>query len=156
ALALGILIVFWMANRYTEQIIWNFHVALCASLLSVATYAHFFNGGRRSTLLAGLSIVLYFVAITTYSIQFGSVFAIGYLALRRTWGTQADHRSDVVAGVTLAVRDTIPYVALFALFLLIWRTTISSAADTFSLQFSLGRLLASLRQGIWSEDLATF
>jgi hypothetical protein len=157
ALALGILIVFWMANRYTEQIIWNFHVALCASLLSVATYAHFIKGDRRSHFLGGSSIILYFVAIGTYTIQCGAVLAIGYLALRRTWATHADHRSAILRGVILAVCDAIPYVALFALFLLIWRTTLAPAAvDMFSLQFSFGRLLASLREGIWSTDLTTF
>ena len=157
ALALGILIVFWMANRYTEQIIWNFHVALCASLLSVATYAYFIKAGRRSYLLCGTSIVLYFVAIATYTIQCGAVLAIGYLALRRTWATEADHRSGIFKGVILAICDTAPYVALFGLFLLIWRTTINpGAVAMFSLQFNFGRLLASVREGIWSVDLATF
>ena len=156
-LALGILIVFWMANRYTEQMIWNFHVALCASLLSVATYAHFIKGERRSYLLGGTSIVLYFVAIATYTIQCGAVLAIGYLALRRTWATEADHRSGIFKGVILAICDAAPYAALFGLFLLIWRTTINpGAVDAFSLQFSPGALLASIREGIWSTDLASF
>jgi hypothetical protein len=155
ALALGVVIVFWMVNRYTEQIIWNFHVALCASLLSVATYAHFIKGDRRSYLLGGTSIVLYFVAIGTYTIQCGAVFAIGYLALRRTWATQADHRSRIVKGVIQAICDTAPYVALFTIFILIWRTTIDAGAvDAFSLQFNPGALLASVREGIWSTDLA--
>jgi len=156
-LALGILVIFWMANRYTDQMIWNFHVALCASLLSVATYAHFIKDGRRSYILWGTSIVLYFVAITTYTIQSGAVLAIGYLALRRTWVTEADHPSGIFKVVTVAICDTAPYVALFGLFLLIWRTTINpGAVDAFSLQFNFGRLLASVREGIWSVDLATF
>src|SRR5262249_12321130 len=46
ALGLAMVTIFWMANRYTEQIIWNFQAALCASLISVAAYAQFANGGR--------------------------------------------------------------------------------------------------------------
>src|SRR5262249_9998642 len=51
ALGLAMVTIFWMANRFTEQIIWNFQAALCASLLSVAAYAQFVNGRRRSYFL---------------------------------------------------------------------------------------------------------
>lgn len=67
-LGLGTLIVFWMANRYPEQIIWNFEGALAASLLSVAGYARFLKLGRRSYHLYAASIVLWFVAFSTYTI----------------------------------------------------------------------------------------
>ena len=77
ALGLAMLVVVWMANRYTEQIIWNFHGALAASLFSVATYAHFLADGRRRHFLYAISIITWFIAFATYTIQCGAVLAIG-------------------------------------------------------------------------------
>src|SRR5208337_4079443 len=83
ALALAVLIIFWMANRYTEQIIWNFQGALAVSILSVVAYARFIAMARRPYPLYALSVILWFLAFTTYTIQCGAVVAISYLALRQ-------------------------------------------------------------------------
>ena len=85
ALALAVLILFWMANRYTDQIIWNFQGALAASMLSVAAYADFIAKARRPYHLYALSLILWFLAFATYTIQCGAVVAIGYLALRQAF-----------------------------------------------------------------------
>ena len=155
ALGLGIVIVFWMASRHTA-LVWNFQGALSASLLSVATYGHFFKSGRLSYLLL-TSILLYFVAIATYTIQCGAAIAIGYLALRRQWGSDEGHQPGIFKGVILAICDTAPYVALFGLFLLIWRATIRpNIVAIFTLHFEPQALLASLREGIWNTDFTTF
>src|ERR1019366_3820121 len=123
ALGLAMLIVVWMANRYTEQIIWNFQGALAASLLSVASYAHFVAGRRQRYLLYAVSIVAWFVAFATYTIQCGAVLAIGYLAFRHTPVTQSSALRSIVARARIAFFDTVPYFLLFGLFLLIWQTT---------------------------------
>ena len=151
ALALSLVIVFSMASS-GSPLIWNFQGALCASLLSVATYAHFFRAGRPPYLLLS-SIVFYFLAVATYTIQCGAALAIGYLALRRRWASGVGRSRAVM----FAICDTIPYGALFGLFLLIWRTTVSpGAVATFSLHFSPRAALASLREGLWNTDFSIF
>ena len=117
AISLAILTVFWMANRYTDQVIWNFHGALCASLISVAAYAQFIESGRRAYFLYAVSIIAWFLAFATYTLQCGAVLAIGYLALRRTPVGSFGSRWLVVKRIGLALTDTAPYLALFFSFL---------------------------------------
>jgi hypothetical protein len=158
ALALGIAMVsvFWMANRYTEQIIWNFQGALAASLLSVAAYARFVEEDRRSYRLYAISIVLWFVAFATYTIQCGAVLAIFYLAIRRAPAPRLDALRSVLERARAAVLDTLPYLVLFGLFFLIWQTTMGPFAPVVSFHFSGAALLQSLREGVWTSDLAFF
>lgn len=160
ALALAVLILLWMPNRYTDQIIWNFQGALAASILSVAAYAQFIGKERRFYHLYGLSLLLWFLAFATYTIQCGAVVAIGYLALRQAFSPTLD--DDFVALLPLvrrlgrAVLDVVPYVVLFGLFLLIWQTTMGPLADAIPMKFSAVALLRSLKEGVWNEDFAIF
>jgi hypothetical protein len=243
ALGLAIAVVFWMPNGYLEQIFWNYEGALAFSLLSIAAYAQFLRSGRRAYQLYATSLVAFFIAFATYTIQCGAMLAVAYLALRRTpehtpfdvkqssathslhsppprgegtgvggarMGTDSAKRitplpnprpsrdratqvsrgpqgeggtptsgrrrrpslalalipSAVAAaagsirigrGLLTAATDTAPFVALFGLFLLIWQTTIHPAAvDAISLHFTSSGLLASLREGAWTSDFATF
>jgi hypothetical protein len=157
ALGLAIVIVFWMANRYTDQIFWNFQGALAFSLLSIAAYAQFLRGNRRSYHLYAISLVAWFIAFTTYTIQCGAMLAIAYLALRRSQIAPTGGKPAIMRVLLTAVADTAPYVALFALFLLIWQTTIHpAAANAISLQFTWSGFLSSLREGLWTSDLRTF
>jgi hypothetical protein len=161
ALGLAILTIFWMANRYLDQIFWNFQGALSASFISVAAYAQFLNGDRRTYFLYAISIVTWFLAFATYILQCGAVLAIGYLALRRAPVDDLGHRRVPGKRLGKALADTAPYLILFGLFLLLWSTT--SASDVtkldpaaLGLHFTLAGLLASLREGLWSSDLAMF
>ena len=156
ALGIAMVSVFWMANRYTEQIVWNFQGALAASLLSVAAYARFLDEGRRSCRLYAISIVLWFVAFATYTIQCGAVLAIGYLALRRAPAPDLDALHSVLGRARAAVLDTLPYLVLFGLFFLVWQTTMGPFAPAISSHFSGAALLQSLREGVWTSDLAQF
>ena len=157
ALGLAMLVMVWMANRYTEQIIWNFHGALVASVLSVATYAHFLADGRRRHFLYAISITTWFIAFATYTIQCGAVLAIGYLAFRHAPVMQSGVLRSIVERGRVVFVDTIPYLVLFVLFLLIWQTTMGvGVAESLSLHFTIAGLLGSLREGIWSSDLAQF
>lgn len=155
ALGLAMLVVVWMANRYTEQVIWNFQGALAASLLSVAAYARFIEEGRRRYRLYAISIVLWFLAFATYGIQCGAALAIGYLAFRRSLAARIDTRSSIAERAWIAALDTAPYLVLFGLFLLIWQTTMAPFKPATSLHFSIAALFRSLQQGIWG-DLAIF
>jgi hypothetical protein len=157
ALGLATSVVVWMANRYTDQIIWNFHGALAASLLSVATYAHFIAGGRRRYFLYAVSIITWFIAFATYTIQCGAVLAIGYLACRRTSVNQPGAAGVIIERGRIVIVDTFPYLVLFVLFLLIWQTTMNvGVAESLPLDFTIAGLLGSLREGIWSSHLALF
>ena len=156
ALGIAMVSVVWMANRYTEQIIWNFQGALAASLLSVAAYARFVEEGRRSYRLYAISIVLWFVAFATYTIQCGAVLAIGYLAFRRAPAPGLDALHSVLERARAAVLDTLPYLVLFGLFFLLWQTTMGPFAPAISFHFSGAALLQSLREGVWTSDLAQF
>ena len=156
ALGIAIVSVFWMANRYTEQIIWNFQGALAASLLCVASYARFVEEGRRNYHLYAISILLWFVAFATYSIQCGAVLAIGYLAFRRVPAPGLDPLHSTFERARAAVLDTLPYLVLFALFFLIWQTTMGPFAPAVSFHFRGVALLQSLREGLWTSDLTQF
>ena len=104
ALGLAMLVMVWMANRYTEQIIWNFHGALAASVLSVATYAHFLADGRRRHFLYAISIITWFIAFATYTIQCGAVLAIGYLAFRHAPVMQSGVLRSIVERGRIVIR----------------------------------------------------
>jgi hypothetical protein len=156
ALGLAMLIIFWMANRYTDQIFWNFEGALAASLLSVAAYSQFIVDRRRNYRLYAVSLVLWFLAFTTYTIQCGAVFAIGYLAFQRASLDPVGRPRSVVGRSWIAILDTAPYLVLLGLFLLIWQTTMGPFASAASLRFQVPALLQSLREGVWNSDLAQF
>src|SRR5262245_36510098 len=85
------------------------------------------------------------------------MLAVAYLALRRSLIAPAGGKPAVIRGLLASVAETAPYAALFALFLLIWQTTIQpAAANAISLQFTWPGFLASLREGLWSSDLRAF
>ena len=160
ALALAVLIVFWMANRFTEQIIWNFQGALAASMLSIAAYARFIAKARRPYHLYALSLVLWFFAFATYTLQSGAVVAIGYLALRqdptRARDDLVNAPASLVERLGRAVLDVSPYVVLFGLFILIWETTMTPFAEQLPLEFHVASLVRSLKEGFWNSDFAIF
>jgi hypothetical protein len=157
ALALALLVSVWMANRFPDQIIWNFQGALAASMLSVATYARFVTDPRRPYYLYALSLVLWFVAFATYTIQCGAVLAVGYLALRRGSPSPRKNRiGSVVDRLGSTLFDTAPYLALFGLFVLIWQTTMGPLADSMPLTFRVAAFMRSVREGIWNGDLEIF
>jgi hypothetical protein len=156
ALGIAMVSVFWMANHYPEQIIWNFQGALAASLFSVAAYARFLDEGGHRYRLYAISIALWFVAFTTYTIQCGAVLAIGYLAFSRARAPNLDTLRSVRERARAAVLDTLPYIVLFGLFLLLWQTTMGPLAAAASFHFSGAALLQSLREGVWTSDFRPF
>jgi hypothetical protein len=154
ALGLAVLILFWMANRYPDHVVWNFQGALAASILTVATYARFLTHRRQPCHLYAASLVLWFIAFATYTVQCGAVLAIGYLALRDAL-SQSTGRSFILPRLGRAATDIVPYVVLFGLFILIWQTTMGPLADDIALQFHASALFGSLREGL-SGDVLLF
>jgi hypothetical protein len=155
-LGLAMVIVVWTANRYTDQIIWNFEGALAASLLSVAAYARFLMQGRRSYRLYAASVVLWFIAFGTYTVQCGAVLAIVYLALRHAPTRNRSIVRQTNERVLNAGLDATPHLVVFLLFILVWQTTMGPFAPAISFNFSTPALLRSLQEGLLSGDLAIF
>src|SRR5262249_14442632 len=90
-------------------------------------------------------------------IQCGAVLAIGYLAFRHAPAIESGVLRSIIKRAGIAILDTIPYLVLFGLFLLIWQTTMGpGVAESIALHFSIAGLLSSLREGVWSSDFAVF
>ena len=86
ALGLGIVVALFMANGYTEQVYWDREIALICSLASVTLYAGFVGSGRQDYPCYAFSLVLWFLAFTTYTVQCGAILAVAYLAFTRRAG----------------------------------------------------------------------
>ena len=104
---------------------------------------------RRPYPLYALSVILWFLAFTTYTIQCGAVVAISYLALRQALSPSVDNRPDPRPALSKrlgrTVVDVAPYVVLFGLFVLNWQTTMGPLADSIPLKFHAVDLLHSLK-----------
>ena len=153
ALGVGLTVTLWMANGYVDQIYWNFQAALVCSLVSVIFYHRFLQSGRADHRLYALSLVMWLLAIGTYTIQCGAMLAIAYLALRHEGAAAA--RDSFWTRVKLALFDATPYLLLFIFFLLIWRTA-ARTPETYALGFDVLRFITSLKQGLWHSDNSLF
>ncbi len=151
AAVVGCIICLWTFNAYFDQIYWNFLAALGCSILCVTCFAlHLQRRGNGQWLAA--SLVLWLLAVSTYTIQTGAAAAIAMLAFAvGSREARGGLLLRAVAGIRTAVEATWPFAAILLVFLLIWRTT-ASPSDAFVTAPSLDRLLASLRMGLWHED----
>ena len=147
ALGLGIVVALFMANHYAEQVYWDREIALICSLASIICYARFVESGRQDYPRYALSLVLWFLAFTTYTVQCGAALAVAYLAFTRPAGAWR-----LSSGLRAAFVDTLPYGLLFVLYLLIWRT-VALRPETYVLHLDLGKLLLSLRYGLLHYDV---
>ena len=147
ALGLGIVVALFMANGYTEQVYWDREIALICSLASVALYAGFVGSGRQNYPYYAFSLVLWFLAFTTYTVQCGAILAVAYLAFTRRAG-----KWQLSSALQATFVDTLPYALLFVLYILIWRT-VALRPETYVLHPDAGKLLLSLRYGLWHYDL---
>jgi hypothetical protein len=160
ALTAALVVLLWNFSRYVEQITWNFLGALALSLICVWAYLAYVQSGRRRVEYFLLSLLSWFGAFATYTLQSGAILAIALLAFiqapipgnESTWS--ASRRR-----MWAAVRDVWPYAVLFVLFLMIWTTTASEASrPAYRLELGLvGRqLFSSLENALWHGDFAQF
>jgi hypothetical protein len=157
ALATGILCAVFTANGYIDNIHWNFIGALSMSLLCVWAYTRFLDSGRTALHWYGISVVLWFFALSSYTLQSGAVLAIGYLAYASPQNGSRHLFNAPVARVGRAIQDCLAYFGVFAIFLLIWKTTASpSMAPYYSTQFSFSQLLQSASFAIWHMDYPVY
>ncbi|MBV8376563.1 MAG: hypothetical protein JO279_06115 [Verrucomicrobia bacterium] len=121
AVACGVLVLFWNFSGYIEQIMWIPLIAFGLSILSVYFYCRYLDSGRALADYFVISLLLFFAAFATYSIQCGVPVAVFLLGLfRRQERTEGWRLSSAACG---AIKDTFYFGVLFVLFLQIWITT---------------------------------
>ncbi len=158
ALAVACLAAATSFNGYIDNIIWNFVGALSLTLLCVWAFTRFLEGGPKARDWYALSLVLWFFAFASYTLQSGGVLAIGVLSLTHP---SSDRGRTVVGAagrrIARALSHTWPFLALYAGFLLIWRTTSNpNMAAYYQTSFSFRQFLTSVRIGLWHADYSTF
>jgi hypothetical protein len=152
ALACGVLVLFWNFSGILEQILWLTLLALGFSNLSVYFYCRYLDSGKARADDIVISLLLFFVALATYSIQCGVPLAVLVLGLFRRRETTASQR--LASTVRGAIKDTLFFGVLFVLFIQIWITASAPMGGSFHLdpRFFLRHFLRSVANLVWHSD----
>ena len=155
AFACGMLVLFWNFSGYVEQILWIPLKAFGLSILSVYFYCRYLDSGRTKTDYFVISLLLFFVALATYSIQCGVPIAVFLLGLFRRQETTGGWRLS--APVCGAIKDTVFFGILFVLFIQVWITTSGPISDFSRLNpgLFLNRFLRSIANLVWHYDTSS-
>ena len=152
-LATSILILFWnFSYFYIEQIMWNFLMALTCTLLTVFCYLKFLEQGRKQSIFQALSMVLYFITFSSYTLQCGAVGANFVLALTQQTGESLGRK------LKNACVDALPFLALLAVYLLTWTTASKPVVDYYHIHVERVRdqFMASVWSFLWQNDYSNF
>lgn len=141
ALSAGALTLLWSISQMVGQINWTMIVALSFSLLTITAYVRFLDSNRLAWGWFLLSLLLFQIAIGTYTLQASACLAIAGLALVR-------HR----VSLRTAVFDLAPFLLVLALFLLTWSTTgnLPEQAPAWGVA-SFGKIFRSLLFFVWDS-----
>ena len=150
AFACGVLVLFWNFSGYVEQILWLTLLSLGLSILSVYFYCRYLDSDRTTADDVVVSLLLFFVALATYSIQCGVPIAVFLLGLFRRQETTEGRRWSLA--VRRAIKDTLFYAVLFVLFIQIWITTSTPMADYFHPDLFLKQFVDSVANFVWHRD----
>ena len=131
ALSVGILSALFIPNVYRDQVIWNFVGALGFTLVCIWLFARFCRDRAKSGYLAGSYPRLVRGHRYLYNPD-GAMGGIFFISLRQRLSPLRG--PDAISGAAL---DTLPYVAILALYVMIWLTTSPvGVPPAFRLQFS--------------------
>jgi hypothetical protein len=119
AFSVALVVLFWTFNSRYNHIQWNFFGAVGFTLLALYFYCRYLDSGRSQASGLVLALLCYLVAISTYTLQTGAPIGIFLLALLRATEPRP-------ARIWNGLFDCTAFVAVFALFSLIW-----SASTTF-------------------------
>ena len=157
AVSLGILVSLFIVNVYRDDIVWTQVGALSCTLLSIWAFLRSKAVEGYATAWRGLSLVLWLVALSTYTIQCGAMFGIFALSFCRNIDTGRLRLETLFGAVLKAAIDAAPYLAILLIYYMIW---ITSSAPQFSsvmtLQFSFSQMMSSLWSGLWHSDYLAF
>jgi hypothetical protein len=135
----------WMFSFTPSHIDWTMLVALSAGLLSLASYAASVDKGPQ-VLLYATSVILYLVAIATYTLQIAVPLGILGLGMLVN-GNRAKNCSErVIDGISHAA----PFGAVAILFLMMWVTTNILPIDATVAQWSFPVWFANTIRSITS------
>ena len=151
-LLLGLLVLTCNFTSYLEQIVWNFLAAQAIALMAIHGYVRYVDSPRVSPNRLGVALLLFMCAIATYTLQIGVLIAIAAVALLRaptrggTGSTRGIYRERI--------GELLCFVALAAIFLAIWYTTIRPTSSYYMLDIGLMRtnVSSSIRQFLWHPD----
>lgn len=152
AFACGVLALFWNFSAYLEQIMWIMLISFGLSILSVYFYCRYLDSGRATADYFVISLLLFFAALATYTIQCGvpiAVFLLGFFRRQETTGGW--RLSSAACG---AIKDTVFFGVLFVLFLQVWITTSAPMGSFFRLDpgVFLKQFLTSVANLVWHGD----
>ncbi len=153
AFATALIVLMWNFNAYYEQILWDFLVALGFTLLSIFFYCRYVDEDRKAGSDLALSLLCYFVAFTTYTLQSGAILAIALLAFFRS--TQGKNLSIRFKQTVL---DAGFFGILFLLYDCIWYTVNRNGHLYYRLSASsfFSRFGASVKQFIYHNSFRDF
>jgi len=154
ALALAFLISTFSASGYVDNLLWAVIGVSAAALTCVWCFAKYKQNGRAAAHWLAASLVLWLVVLGSYTLQSGALILLGLTSL---WHASRE-RDGVGRALLRGVGDIAPYVAILALFVLIWRSTaIGFMANMIDgAGVSLDALARSVSAGVWHPDYETF
>jgi hypothetical protein len=146
----SIVSVWWFWSNFT-QVVWIMLFALALSMLTVWSYCVYVDSGRTRGIFYAWSLSLWLIALGTYTIQCGAIFAVGLIALLR--GSER--------GFRVAIRDLLPYGVVAVCFLFLWIAAARgffidpSVSATTGLQISAGAFLHSIEYLFWHPSFSS-
>ncbi len=152
ALCCGVMSLLWHMGPVYGSIVWNRHCAIGLTLISIAHYMRYVDESRRSAHWLASSILLYIIAIGTYTLLASSVISVFLIGMFRT-PNQPSEQVSWLKRFWLTCIESAFYVAAFAIFWAIWMTTSPSGIPG-KLQFSniTSALVPFFQQAIWPKE----
>ncbi len=153
SLWIATLVLFWNFSYYIEQALFIMLISLVFSLFSVYTYLLYLNSGRTHYRFLITSMVLFFIALGTYSIQCAVPLAILVIGIANALEQPNSHERKNAIRQTLL--DIVGYVAFLILFLQIWITTSGPTSSYFVLKLGLfvKNFFHSIKFFAWHTDI---
>ncbi len=117
----AIAVMIWPYAR-NDHAIWAFNVGLALSIFSLYCYCRYHESQRKKAQWLILSVLLYFITITTYTIHLWGFISIPFLSLLL-------HKQDALnrplwySRFAIGCIDMAWYICFLAVFILIWDTT---------------------------------
>jgi hypothetical protein len=151
-LVAGVLVLACNFSDYREQIVWNFLLALAIALFAVYLYVVYVDSRRIAAAAFGAALILFLIAIATYTLELGLLLAVGAVALFRDRGTELPAGGRLKTGLV----EFALFGAIALVFLMIWYTVARPSSSYYHLDPALIRsqAIASIGELLWHHDFS--
>ncbi|MEO8401139.1 MAG: hypothetical protein ABI597_04990 [Gammaproteobacteria bacterium] len=151
----AILVLVWNFSAYLEQVLLIMLISIGFSILSIYFYLVYLRTDRMQHGYLIASLITFFIALGTYTLQCGTPLAI--IAISLIDAINRPTLADRKKALKDTVIDILGYGFLFVLFILIWVTTSGPTSDFFELHPSLfiHNFLPSIKYFIWHQNTTT-